>query len=45
MIRAAMFDAKSFDKESFSRFAPQAGIEIKYYETKLNEDTAELARG
>ena len=45
MIKAAMFDAKSFDKESFSPFAAEAGIEIKYFETKLNEDTVDLARG
>lgn len=40
-----MFDVKPYDKESFSLLAPQAGIEIKYFETKLSQDTVELARG
>lgn len=45
MIKAAMFDTKSFDKESFAPLAREAGISIKYFETKLGPDTADLARG
>lgn len=45
MIKAAMFDTKSFDKESFAPLAEEAGISIKYFETKLGADTADLARG
>ena len=45
MIKAAMFDTKSFDKESFVPLAEEAGISIKYFETKLGPDTADLARG
>ena len=41
MIKAAMFDTKSFDKESFAPLAEEAGISIKYFETKLGADTAE----
>lgn len=45
MIKAAMFDTKSFDKESFAPLAEQAGVSIKYFETKLGPDTVDLARG
>ncbi len=44
-MKIAFFDAKSYDKISFERYAAIYGIRIKYYETKLNEDTAELAKG
>ncbi len=44
-MKIAFFDAKSYDKPSFERFGQDAGIKFKYFETKLNEDTAELARG
>lgn len=45
MIKAAMFDTKSFDKESFAPLAEEAGVSIKYFETKLGPDTVDLARG
>lgn len=45
MIKAAMFDTKSFDKESFAPLAEQAGVSIKYFETRLGPDTVDLARG
>ena len=44
-MKIAFFDAKSFDKPSFDRYSADAGIDIKYYETKLNEDTVYLAKG
>ena len=44
-MKFAFFDAKNYDKPSFDRFGKEAGIEFKYFETKLNEDTAELAHG
>lgn len=40
-----MFDTKSFDKESFAPLAEQAGVSIKYFETRLGPDTVDLARG
>ena len=43
MIKAAMFDSKPYDVESFNR--NNKDIAIKYFETKLSEDTVELARG
>lgn len=45
MIKAVMFDSKPYDRESFVPFAEQAGIQLKFLETKLNEDTVQLARG
>ena len=42
-MKLAFFDAKPYDKPSFDKFAADAGIEIKYFETKLNEDTVGLA--
>lgn len=44
-MKIAFFDAKPYDKPSFDRYGAQYGIEFKYFETKLNEDTAELASG
>lgn len=43
MIKAAMFDSKPYDIESFNK--NNRDIAIKYFETKLTEDTVELARG
>lgn len=44
-MKIAFFDAKSYDKPSFEKYSAQKNIKIKYYETKLTEDTAELAKG
>ncbi|MBO5286876.1 MAG: 2-hydroxyacid dehydrogenase [Clostridia bacterium] len=44
-MKIAFFDAKAYDKPSFDKYALNAGIEIKYFETKLNEDTVELCIG
>jgi len=44
-MNLAFFDAKPYDKPSFDALAAEHGISIKYFETKLNEDTAELAHG
>lgn len=43
-MRIAFFDAKAYDKPSFERYGAEHGIKFKFYETKLTEDTAELAR-
>ncbi|MBQ8310751.1 MAG: 2-hydroxyacid dehydrogenase [Clostridia bacterium] len=42
-MKVAFFDAKPYDKPSFDRFGKEAGVSFKYFETKLNEDTVELA--
>ncbi len=44
-MKIAFFDAKSYDKPSFDKFGRESGIQFKYFETKLNEDTAEIAHG
>ncbi|MBQ7131485.1 MAG: 2-hydroxyacid dehydrogenase [Oscillospiraceae bacterium] len=44
-MKIAFFDTKPYDKDSFDRYGKQYGVDIKYFETKLNEDTAELAQG
>ena len=44
-MKLAFFDAKPYDIPGFDRYAVPAGIEVKYYESKLNPDTAALAAG
>ena len=44
-MKIAFFDTKPYDKPAFDKFAGEKEIKIKYYETKLNEDTVELAKG
>lgn len=44
-MKIAFFDAKSYDRPSFDKYAADADMSIKYYETKLNEDTVYLAKG
>ncbi len=44
-MKIAFFDTKTYDIPSFEKFASMHGVTIKYYETKLNEDTAKLANG
>ncbi|MBQ7356763.1 MAG: 2-hydroxyacid dehydrogenase [Clostridia bacterium] len=44
-MKIAFFDAKPYDKPSFEKYGAKAGFEIKYFETKLNRDTVELASG
>lgn len=45
MIKTAFYDAKAYDKPSFDHYGEMHGIQFRYLETKLNEDTADLARG
>ena len=44
-MKIACFDAKLYDKPSFDKFGAERGITFKYYDTKLNEDTVDLANG
>ena len=44
-MKIAFFDAKPYDKPSFDKYCQENGLKIKYFETKLNEDTVELASG
>lgn len=44
-MKLAFFDTKSYDIPGFDRYALPAGIEVKYFEPNLNEDTVSLAAG
>ena len=44
-MKIAFFDAKPYDRESFLRAAKGKDLTFKFFETKLNIDTVELARG
>lgn len=44
-MKIAFFDTKPYDKPSFDHFGSERGIRFKYFETKLNEDTVDLASG
>lgn len=41
----AFFDTKPYDIEPFEKYGRKKNIKFKFYETKLNEDTAKLAKG
>ena len=45
MIRAAFYDAKEYDKTSFEHYGNLHDIQFRFLETKLNEDTVDLAKG
>ena len=45
MIKIAVFDTKPYDIPSFRKYGEENNIRYKFFETKLNEDTAELAFG
>ena len=45
MIKVAFYDAKAYDRPSFEHYGSMHNIRFRYLETKLNEDTADLARG
>ncbi len=44
MIRVAFFDTKAYDRPSFEHYGSAHDMEFRFLETKLNEDTVELAR-
>lgn len=45
MIKVAFYDAKEYDKPSFEYYGNLHDIQFRFLETKLNEDTVELAKG
>lgn len=45
MIKVAFYDTKAYDKPSFEYYGKQHDIQFHFLETKLNEDTALLAKG
>ena len=45
MIKVAFYDAKAYDRPYFEYYGGQQDIQFRFLETKLNEDTVDLARG
>lgn len=45
MIKIAFFDTKEYDKKLFDEYNKDYGYEITYLESKLNSETAPLAKG
>ncbi|MCI5484641.1 MAG: 2-hydroxyacid dehydrogenase [Clostridiales bacterium] len=44
-MKLVFFDAKTYDMPGFDACAKNTELEIKYFETRLNEDTVSLASG
>lgn len=44
-MRVAFFDTKPYDVKAFSAHGSERGVTFKFFETKLNEDTVDLASG
>ena len=44
-MKIAFFDTKPYDKPSFEQHGKEVGMEFTFFETKLNEATAELVHG
>ena len=45
MIKVAFFDTKEYDIPEFEHYGKENDICFKFFETKLTEDTADLAKG
>ena len=45
MIQVAFFDTKDYDRPSFEKYGQAHGLQYRFLETKLTEDTVDLARG
>lgn len=45
MKKIAFFDAKPYDEICFDKIKNNYDFQIKYFESKLNEDTAHMAKG
>lgn len=44
-MKIAFFDAKDYDENSFNKANTEEKYEIRYFDTKLSEDTCKLAEG
>ena len=45
MIKVAFYDTKPYDKPSFEHYGVMHGLQFRFLEAKLNEDTVALAEG
>ena len=44
-MKVAYFDTKPYDIPGFDHYSANSDLQIKYFETRLNEDTVSLAQG
>ena len=44
-MKIAFFDTKPYDKQYFEKYGKLYDISFKFFETKLNQDTVDLAKG
>ena len=44
-MKVAVFDTKSYDKQSLEQYQNMEDIVFKFFEAKLTADTARLAKG
>ncbi len=44
-MKIAFFDTKPYDKPFFKKYGEIYDVSFKFYETKLNDDTVDLAKG
>lgn len=44
-MKIAFYDTKPYDKPGFEKYGKEHGIQFKFYESMLNEDTVALAKG
>ena len=44
-MKIAFFDTKEYDKKVFDKYNEQYGYDITYFESKLNNETANLTKG
>lgn len=44
-MKIAMYDTKEYDRVSFEKYSKERNIQFKHIESKLNLDTADLAKG
>ena len=44
-MKIAFFDTKPYDRPAFEKLCAERGVDITFYESKLNADTASLAAG
>ena len=44
-MKVAFFDTKPYDIPGFDHYSANSDLQIKYFETRLNEDTVSLAQG
>ena len=45
MIKIAFYDTKNYDIPDFTKLGKENDVEFKFFDAKLNEDTASLAKG